>query len=283
MIETDIFPKIFEYKDKIVFTQSKRGTRLLRANTSFTKEPLKINYENLNTLNERFVDYKKYLVNREPEGHITSGLINWWEHWGSSNIDKNISTSNITNKELWDNVLYISAEKNNFQNNKHDKELTEVIDSTEFIEFLNELIYNYNSKHKFFTQEWQKDEHTNPQQESVLYIKAHFENIKIVDIEKVDNLLAELDFEFSDKKNKELKNQYTQKSNKDIFNIFLNYTINGNSDEVYKRIERLYNIKLNEEDKILRSIKINESWVTHFNLQKKIYKDLNKSKLNKIL
>ena len=281
MIETDIFPKIFEYKDKIVFTQSKRGTRLLRANTSFIKEPLKINYENLNALNERFIDYKKYLVNREPEGHITSGLINWWENWGPSNINKNISTSNITNKELWNKVMYISAEKNNFKTHKHNKELTEIIDTTEFIEFLNELIYNYNSKHKSFTQEWQKDEHTNPHQESVLYLKAHFENIKIVDIEKVDNLLAELDFEFSDKKNKELKNQYTQKANKDIFNIFLNYTINGNSDEVYKRIERLYNIKLNEEDKILRSIKINESWVTHFNLQKKIYKDLNKSKAEK--
>lgn len=265
---------IFEYEDKIVFTQAKRGTRLLTKHTSPIQNII-IDELEINNLNEKFVDYKKYLVNREPEGHITSGFVNWWEHWGMSENDK--PNPSIINNELWDKVIYISAKKDNYQTNKHDKDLTEVIDTTEFIEFLNELIYHYNNKHEKFINSWKDDIHTNPQQEAVLYLKEHFENIKIVDIEKVDNLLAELDFEFSDKNNKELKSRYTQKSNKDIFNIFLNYTINGNSDEVYKRIEMLYGIKLNEEDKILRSIKVNQSWVSHFNLQKKIYNDLNKS------
>lgn len=265
---------IFEYEDKIVFTQAKRGTRLLKKHTSPIQNII-IDELEINNLNEKFVDYKKYLVNREPEGHITSGFVNWWEHW--STIENNKPNPSIINNELWNKVIYISAKKDSYEINKHDKDLTEVIDTTEFIEFLNELIYHYNNKHEKFIDSWKDDAHTNPQQEAVLYLKEHFEKIKIVDIEKVDNLLAELDFEFSDKNNRELKSRYTQKSNKDIFNIFLNYTINGNSDEVYKRIEMLYGIKLNEQDKILRSIKINQSWVSHFNLQKKIYNDLNKS------
>ena len=94
---------------------------------------------------------------------------------------------------------------------------------------------------------------------------------EIVDIEKKNNLLSYLNFNFSDEKNEEIKRKYSQKAPKEFYSMFLEYILNRDVKTIKENFEKIYN-KFDVIDiKSVYSIKENFEIINLINKEIEIY------------
>lgn len=243
--------RCYVYSDKAIITGAKRASRLITDNTMpldviqvWTGEFLDIHLysENIKKVQSISESKKIYLLNREPLGHIKSGLVNIFEkaHKLVGPFTSDIIKLRSTDLEhTWKTLIYLSANEGDFQNNfKHNK-LNENIPEDELLNLLNWFVQLYNLKSHDFYLYFTGDAHTAPKQHLIKEMKKKID-CEIVDIEEHTNLLKYIGFNWNDASNIEKKLKYSQEQPKLFFSILLDYILTQDKNIVSNHFKNIY-------------------------------------------
>lgn len=273
------------YKDKVVITSAKRGSRL------FTQEiPQPINQLNFlykgetiaswsetfrknlfNRLGYRkytsnviinFLNTKIYLLNRNPIGHISSGLWNWFE----------IQTSkdNFLG-DYKDRFIYITATKESKDVNDTSIRLKDEISQLELLDILNLHIDWYNKNREGLIRDVMgNDGHLNTDQLKIQYLKNYLD-VEVVDIEKVPNLLQHLGFDYDDTFNNYHRGRFSQKQSKLFYSMFLQYMLTQNPQCIIDGFKNIYGKCSVIRSSSLHKIDKDTTLINHIDKEVKLY------------
>ena len=278
--------RCFVYSDKAIITGAKRASRLIDKNTipidviqMWEGEVLNIQLSSESVKKVQSISKSKkiYLLNREPLGHIKSGLVNIFEK--ASVGFRNAFTSDMVRlnssylQDTWVKLIYLSANKDNFENNFKTNKLKDDISEDELLNLLNWFVDLYNNKLDDFYSYFTGDEHTSPKQHLIKQMKDSID-CELVDIEEQDNLLKYIGFNWTDGHNKAKKSEYSQKEPKLLFDILLDYILTQNKNIVANHFKSIYGKSSVVRGSTLSNIKKNDKILEVLNNEIKIYNEL---------
>ena len=178
--------------------------------------------------------------------------------------------SALRRTEKWLVNVYVVDDPTNPENNIGERTIYNSISSKELLKILNLHIYVYNNKTTWFENEFRTNPHLFTNQNLIFEIQKNID-CEIVDIEKKNNLLSYLNFNFSDEKNEEIKRKYSQKAPKEFYSMFLEYILNRDVKTIKEHFEKIYN-KFDVIDiKSVYSIKENFEIINLINKEIEIY------------
>lgn len=262
------------YKDKVVITSAKRGSRLF---TQEIPEPInKILFidkgETIASWSETFrknlfnrldfLNTKIYLLNRNPIGHISSGLWNWFE----------IQTSkdNFLG-DYKDRFIYITATKESKDVNDTSIRLKDEISQLELLDILNLHIDWYNKNREGLIRDVMgNDGHLNTDQLKIQYLKNYLD-VEVVDIEKVPNLLQHLGFDYDDTFNNYHRGRFSQKQSKLFYSMFLQYMLTQNPQCIIDGFKNIYGKCSVIRSSSLHKIDKDTTLINHIDKEVKLY------------
>ena len=262
------------YKDKVVITSAKRGSRLF---TQEIPEPInKILFidkgETIASWSETFrknlfnrldfLNTKIYLLNRNPIGHISSGLWNWFE----------IQTSkdNFLG-DYKDRFIYITATKESKDVNYTSIRLKDEISQLELLVILNLHIDWYNKNREGLIRDViGNDGHLNTDQLKIQYLKNYLD-VEVVDIEKVPNLLQHLGFDYDDTFNNHHRGRFSQKQSKLFYSMFLQYMLTQNPQCIIDGFKNIYGKCSVIRSSSLHKIDKDTTLINHIDKEVKLY------------
>lgn len=271
--------KLLIYDDKVIIAHSKRASRTFDNYTNPIKEILFYNSVDVIDKLKIYSETKKiYCLNRNPIAHIKSGLWNLieatylirqdkaqiWLQKFIKDYEKNNEPTELSK------FLHLTIEPTNPENNIGERTIYNSISSKELLKILNLHIYVYNNKTTWFENEFRTNPHLFTNQNLIFEIQKNID-CEIVDIEKKNNLLSYLNFNFSDEKNEEIKRKYSQKAPKEFYSMFLEYILNRDVKTIKEHFEKIYN-KFDVIDiKSVYSIKENFEIINLINKEIEIY------------
>ena len=271
--------KLLIYNDKVIIAHSKRASRTFDNYTNPIKEILFYNSVDVIDKLKIYSETKKiYCLNRNPITHIKSGLWNLieatylirhdkaqiWLQKFIKDYEKNNEPTELSK------FLHLTIEPTNPENNIGERTIYNSISSKELLKILNLHIYVYNNKTTWFENEFRTNPHLFTNQNLIFEIQKNID-CEIVDIEKKNNLLSYLNFNFSDEKNEEIKRKYSQKAPKEFYSMFLEYILNRDVKTIKENFEKIYN-KFDVIDiKSVYSIKENFEIINLINKEIEIY------------
>jgi len=277
----------FIYSDKAIITGAKRASRLIEQNTIpidvielWGGELLNMGLilENVKKVQSISKSKKIYLLNREPLGHIKSGFVNIFEKASNKGFQSPFASDmyrliNSALQHTWVNLIYLSANKDNFEYNFKTNKLKDDISEDELLGLLNWFVDLYNTKSDDFYLYLIGDEHTSPKHHLIKQMKDSID-CEIVDIERHDNLLKYLGFDWSDSDNNTKKNTYSQKEPKLFFDILLDYILTQDKNIVANHFKSIYGKSSVVRGSTLINIKKNDKVLEVLNNEIKIYNEL---------
>lgn len=244
---------VSEFLDKVVITSAKRGSRSLQKYTLPLNQTIldisnDIQDKDLSFIKELSKNKKVFLINREPISHISSGLVNYTETF----MDTGIGWGKCGNvhdefmKYLWKNegmnrfrdIIYASAERNKFHENRVTKELKNIITQKELLSLLNFWIGFINKNYEFFFPLGEHDLHISSVQGITKKIANVIENGEIVDLELQPNLFQYMGFKNIN--DMEMKSRFSQRIPKQFFKILIEYIYYGNMQYVVDGFKKIY-------------------------------------------
>ena len=278
--------RCYVYSNQAVIIGAKRASRLIRDNTmpldtiQVSKGELldiHLYLENIEKVQRISKTKKIYLLNREPLGHIKSGLVNIFEHAykliGPFTTDvKNLRESSEYG-HTWKRLIYLSADESNFENNFKDAKLNQTISQNELLILLNWFIDLYNRKSKDFYLYFTGDTHTSPKQHLIKELKNSID-CEIVDIEEHTNLLKYLGFDWNDTSNIKKKMKYSQEQPKLFFSILLDYILTQDKNIVANHFKSIYGKNSVVRGSTLSNIIKNNDIINVINKEVQIYNEL---------
>jgi len=270
--------KLLIYNHKVIITHSKRASRTFDNYTNPIKEILF--YSSVDVINKLkiYSETKKiYCLNRNPITHIKSGLWNLIESTYLARTENNFWLQEFIKDYEKNNepielskLLHLTIEPDNPENNIGEKNIYNTISSKELLKILNLHIYLYNNKTTWFENEFKTNPHLFANQNLIFEIQKNID-CEVVDIEKKNNLLSYLNFNFSDEKNEEIKTKYSQKAPKEFYSIFLEYILNRDVKTIKEHFEKIYNKSDVVDIKSVYSIKENLEIIHLINKEIEIY------------
>lgn len=244
---------VSEFLDKVVITSAKRGSRSLHKYTIPLNQTIinitdDIESKDLEFIRELSKTKKVFLINREPISHISSGLVNYTETF----MDTGMGWSECGNvydelmKFLWENegrnkfrdIIYASAERNRFDENKVTKELKNIVTQKELLSLLNFWIGFINKNYEYFFPLGNHDLHISSIQGITKKIANVIENGEIVDLELQPNLFQYMGFK--NIRDIEMKSRFSQRIPKQFFKILIEYIYYGNKQYVVDGFKNIY-------------------------------------------
>jgi len=278
--------RCFVYSDKAIITGAKRASRLIEQNTIpidviqlWGGELLNIGLisENVKKVQSISKSKKIYLLNREPLGHIKSGFVNIFEK-ASTGFQCPFTSdmyrlNNSALQHTWVNLIYVSANGDNFEYNFKTNKLKDDIPEDELLGLLNWFVDLYNTKPDDFYLYLIGDAHTSPKHHLIKQMKDLID-CEIVDIERHNNLLKYLGFNWDDEYNKAKKSEYSQKEPKLFFDILLDYILTQDKNIVANHFKSIYGKSSVVRGSTLSNIKKNDKILEVLNNEIKIYNEL---------
>lgn len=278
--------RCFVYSDKAIITGAKRASRLIALNTIpidvirlWEGDLLNMGLISKNVKKVQSISKNKkiYLLNREPLGHIKSGLVNIFEKANSgvhSPFESDmVRLNNSALQHTWVNLIYISANKDNFENNFKTNKLKDDISEDELLNLLNWFVDLYNNKLDDFYLYFMADVHTSPKQHLIKQMKDSID-CEVVDIEEHDNLLKYIGFNWSGEDNNAKKSKYSQKEPKLFFDILLDYILTQDKNIVANHFKSIYGKSSIVRGSTLSNIEKNDKILEVLNNEIKIYNEL---------
>lgn len=271
--------KYKEYNTRIIICSAKRGSRLLKYNT------LPINNNFIELDNPKFIEeFKKlskqkkvFIINREPIGHLKSGLVNSCEsNYKNPDYPCHKEINEMINSELGDyfsKLIYLSADESEFEKNYKDTSIESVISQKGLLGLLNWFVNLYNEKHQKIYQMILDDEHLSSRQDIVKKITELFD-CEVVNMEEQKNLLSYLGFKFSDEENDRLKKRYSQKGPKMFFSMFVDYIMSNDINVVISHFKKIYGKCSVIRGGNLTKVKIQDYFIDYVNNEVKIFNEI---------
>lgn len=233
------------YKNKVIILSAKRGSRLFSHEIEKPDNTIKLPFtsKELSSYSERdrknifndlynlFPNTKVYLLNRNPIGHISSGLWNWFEAYTRK--------FNFLG-DYKDRFIYLTTNKQDTAVNDASIKLKDEISQLELLDILNLHINWYNKNRKVLIDEIiGNDVHLYTDQLKQNYISSYLD-VEVVDIEKVPNLLQHLGFDYDDKFNNLHRGRFSQKQSKLFYSMFLEYMLTQKPQCIIDGFKNIY-------------------------------------------
>ena len=234
---------LLKYKDKVVIISAKRGSRLFKQEVEepLSKTILSYSGNDIASWSEsvrknffngfELQNTKVYLLNRNPIGHISSGLWNWFE--------------TLTRKDNFlgdykDKFIYVTSTKESTDVNDASVKLKDEISQLELLDILNLHIDWYNkNKEVLIGDVIGNDYHLNTDQLKIKLLTKYLD-VEVVDIEKVPNLLQHLGFGYNDKFNNYHRSRFSQKQSKLFYSMFLEYMLTQTPQCIIDGFKKIY-------------------------------------------
>jgi hypothetical protein len=233
----------YKYKDKVVIISSKRGSRLFKQEVEepLSKTTLFYSGKDISSWSESFrkkffngfelQNTKVYLLNRNPIGHISSGLWNWFEI---------LTRNNNFLGDYKDKFIYLTSTKESTDVNDASIRLKDEISQLELLDILNLHIDWYNKNREVLVDTIMGgDTHVNTDQLKIKLLTKYLD-AEVVDIEKVPNLLQHLGFGYNNKFNNYHRGRFSQKQSKLFYSMFLEYMLTQTPQCIIDGFKEIY-------------------------------------------
>jgi hypothetical protein len=233
----------YTYKDKVIVIGAKRGSRLFRQEVEepLSKTRLPYSGKDISSWSEsvrknffngfELQNTKVYLLNRNPIGHISSGLWNWFEV---------LTRNDNFLGDYKDKFIYVTSTKESTDVNDASIRLKDEISQLELLDILNLHIDWYNKNREGFIGDATfADAHLNTDQLKIKLLTKYLD-VEVVDIEKVPNLLQHLGFGYNDKFNNYHRSRFSQKQTKLFYSMFLEYMLTQTSQCIIDGFKEIY-------------------------------------------
>tara|TARA_Y100000389_G_C17446014_1_gene511646 strand:+ start:745 stop:1569 length:825 start_codon:yes stop_codon:yes gene_type:complete len=265
------------YKDKVIITSAKRGTRLFghEINEPHTRRLITYSCKEIYSWSESvrknffngfgLQNTKVYLLNRNPIGHIASGLWNWFEV---------LSREDNFLGDYTDKFMYVTSTKHSPDVNNATSRLNEEISQLELLDILNRHIDWYNNNRERLVENClHNDYHLNTDQLKIKLLTKYL-NVEVVDIEKVPNLLQHLGFDYSDKFNNYHRSRFSQKQSKLFYSMFLEYMLTQKPQCIIDGFKNIYGKCSVVRGSSLHRIDKDIPLINHINNEVNLYEEM---------